>query len=198
MDLDDTLRKDTHMFERFTDRARHAVVLAQEEARELHHNYIGTEHLLLGLLKEDQNVAAEVLKQHKVSLEAARAEVEKLIGRGQDLPTGHIPFTPRHKKVLELALREAQRFEHNYIGPEHLFLALEREGSGLAIEVLRELEVNPGILRRDVIAHMRNDGSVSKSAVTRSRYQIERDIESHEATLEVLRDELKRLDETES
>lgn len=186
------------MFERFTDRARHSVVLAQEEARELHHNYIGTEHLLLGLLKEDQNLAAKALKQQSVvTLEAARGELEKQIGRGQDRLDAHIPFTPRLKKVLELALREALRFGHVYIGSEHLLLALEREGDGLAIKVLRELGVNLPALRRDLIDAMVADGSVQQSAVTRSKQEIERDIESHEYALEVLRAELKRLNEIE-
>src|ERR1035438_636575 len=118
------------MFERFTDRARRVVVLAQEEARMLNHNYIGTEHLLLGLIHEGEGVAAKVLESMGISLEAVRQQVEEIVGRGKDAPSGHIPFTPRAKKVLELSLREAQILGHNYIGTEHILLGLIREGEG--------------------------------------------------------------------
>jgi len=111
------------MFERFTNRARRAVVLAQEEARLLNHNYIGTEHLLLGLIHEGEGVAAKALESLDVSLEAVRREVEEIIGQGQSAPTGHIPFTPRAKKVLELSLREARKLHCNYIGTEHILAA---------------------------------------------------------------------------
>jgi ATP-dependent Clp protease ATP-binding subunit ClpA len=127
------------MFERFTDRARHAVVLAQEEAGELDHIYIGTEHLLLGLLREPQGVAARVLAQFGMTLDNVRAEVAALIGRGKgNSPGKHIPFTPRAKKSLELALREALALHHNYIGTEHLLLGLIRDGDGVAAKVMRE------------------------------------------------------------
>jgi ATP-dependent Clp protease ATP-binding subunit ClpC len=116
------------MFERFTDRARRVVVLAQEEARLLNHNYIGTEHLLLGLTHE--GVAAKALQYLDISLEAVRAQVEEIIGQGQSAPIGHIPFTPRAKKVLELSRREAKQLGHNYIGTEHILLGLIREGEG--------------------------------------------------------------------
>ena len=116
------------MFERFTDRARRVVVLAQEEARLLNHNYIGTEHLLLGLIYEGEGVAARVLESLDVSLADARAEVEEIIGHGGQSPSGHIPFTPRAKKVLEMALREALKLGHNYIGTEHILLGLIGEG----------------------------------------------------------------------
>src|SRR5829696_3245407 len=118
------------MFERFTDRARRVVVLAQEEARLLDHNYIGTEHILLGLVHEGGGVAAQALTQLGVSLEAVRDQVKEIIGRGAEAPTGHIPFTPRAKKVLELSLREALELGHNYIGTEHILLGLLREGEG--------------------------------------------------------------------
>jgi len=130
------------MFERFTDRARRVVVLAQEEARLLNHNYIGTEHILLGLIHEGEGVAAKALEQMGVSLEAVRAQVEETIGQGQSAPSGHIPFTPRAKKVLELSLREALQLGHNYIGTEHLLLGLVREGEGIAAGVLESLGVN--------------------------------------------------------
>ena len=118
------------MFERFTDRARRVVVLAQEEARMLNHNYIGTEHILLGLIHEGEGVAAKALESLGISLEAVRQQVEEIIGQGQQAPSGHIPFTPRAKKVLELSLREALQLGHNYIGTEHILLGLIREGDG--------------------------------------------------------------------
>ena len=110
----------SQMFERFTDRARRVVVLAQEEARMLNHNYIGTEHILLGLIHEGEGVAAKGLESLGISLEAVRSQVEEIIGQGQQAPSGHIPFTPRAKKVLELSLREALQLGHNYIGTEHI------------------------------------------------------------------------------
>jgi prophage maintenance system killer protein len=126
-------------FERFTDRARRTVALAQDEARDLGHNYLGTEHLLLGLLAEGQGIAWRVLDQLDVSAAAARGQVEAIIGRGQRSPAGPIPFTPRSKKVLELARKEAKRLCHNYIGTEHLLLGLVREGEGVAAQVLAGL-----------------------------------------------------------
>jgi ATP-dependent Clp protease ATP-binding subunit ClpA len=127
------------VFERFTDRARRVVVLAQAEARMLNHDYIGTEHILLGLIHEGEGVAAKALESLNISLEAARQQVEEIIGRGQAAPTGHIPFTPRAKKVLELSFREARQFGHNYIGTEHILLGLVREGEGVAAQVLQKL-----------------------------------------------------------
>ena len=124
------------MFERFTDRARHAVVLAQDEARRLDHDHIGTEHVLLGLLGEPDSIAGRVLGQLGITLAAARADVEQLVGRGDGAPGGHIPFTPRAKKVLELSLREALAFGHNHIGTEHILLGIAREGDGVAMAVL--------------------------------------------------------------
>jgi ATP-dependent Clp protease ATP-binding subunit ClpA len=126
------------MFERFTGRARHAVVLAQEEARRLHHNYIGTEHILLGLLGEPDGLAARALESFGLSLDGARREVAAIVSPGAAAPSGHIPFTPRAKKTLELALREALQLTHNYIGTEHILLGLMREGEGVAAQVLRQ------------------------------------------------------------
>jgi ATP-dependent Clp protease ATP-binding subunit ClpA len=139
------------VFERFTDRARRVVVLAQEEARLLNHNYIGTEHLLLGLLHEGDGVAATALTELGISVEAVRAQVEEIIGQGQSAPTGHIPFTPRAKKVLELSLREAKQLDHNYIGTEHILLGLIREGEGVAAHVLVKLGGDLSRVRQQVI-----------------------------------------------
>src|SRR5438067_1670634 len=139
------------MFERFTDRARRVVVLAQEEARMLNHNYIGTEHILLGLIHEGEGVAAKALESLGISLDAVRGQVEEIIGQGQAAPTGHIPFTPRAKKVLELSLREALQLGHNYIGTEHILLGLIREGEGVAAQVLQKLGADLNRVRQQVI-----------------------------------------------
>jgi ATP-dependent Clp protease ATP-binding subunit ClpC len=139
------------MFERFTDRARRVVVLAQEEARILNHNYIGTEHILLGLIHEGEGVAARTLESLGISLEAVRQQVEEIIGQGQQAPSGHIPFTPRAKKVLELSLRESLQLGHNYIGTEHILLALLREGEGVAAQVLVKLGADLNRARQQVI-----------------------------------------------
>src|ERR1700761_2272842 len=126
------------MFERFTKLARHTIVLAQEEARYLNHNYIGTEHILLGLLGEQEGLAFRVLTGFGFSLEGGRGEVSGIVKRGKAAPSGHIPFTPRAKKTLELALREALQLHHNYIGTEHILLGLIREGDGVAAQILRQ------------------------------------------------------------
>ena len=139
------------MFERFTDRARRVVVLAQEEARMLNYNYIGTEHILLGLLDEGEGVAAEALESLGISLDAVRQQVEEIIGQGQEAPSGHIPFTPRAKKVLELSLRESLQLGHNYIGTEHILLGLIREGGGVAAQVLVRLDADLNRVRQQVI-----------------------------------------------
>jgi hypothetical protein len=141
------------MFERFTDRARRVVVLAQEEARMLDHDYIGTEHLLLGLIHEQEGVAALALRSMDISLEVVRSNVEDIIGRGQDPPSGHIPFTPRAKSVLELSLREALQLSHDYIGTEHILLGVLREGEGVAAQVLVKMGADLGLVRLRVI-HM--------------------------------------------
>src|SRR6476469_9271691 len=139
------------VFERFTDRARRVVVLAQEEARMLNHNYIGTEHILLGLIHEGEGVAAKALESLGISLDAVRQQVEEIIGQGQQAPSGHIPFTPRAKKVLELSLREALQLGHNYIGTEHILLGLIREGEGVAAQVLVKLGADLSRVRQQVI-----------------------------------------------
>ena len=152
------------MFERFTDRARRVVVLAQEEARMLNHNYIGTEHILLGLIHEGEGVAAKALESLGISLEGVRAQVEEIIGQGQQAPSGHIPFTPRAKKVLELSLREALQLGHNYIGTEHILLGLIREGEGVAAQVLVKLGADLNRVRQQVIQLL--SGYQGKEAVT--------------------------------
>jgi len=139
------------MYERFTDRARRVIVLAQEEARMLNHHFIGTEHLLLGLLHEDEGVAAQALTQLGVSLDNVRSNVRTVIGQGDVPPVGHIPFTPRAKKVQELALREALQLGHNYIGTEHILLGLIREGQGVGATILLRLGVQLNPLRQAVI-----------------------------------------------
>src|SRR6202050_1430260 len=139
------------MFERFTDRARRVAVLAQEEARMLNHDYIGTEHILLGLIREGGGVAAKALESLGISLEAVRQQVGEIIGQGQQASSGHIPFTPRAKKVLELSLREALQLGHNYIGTEHILLGLIREGDGVAAQVLVKLGADPSRIRQQVI-----------------------------------------------
>ncbi|HLE60065.1 MAG TPA: ATP-dependent Clp protease ATP-binding subunit, partial [Thermoanaerobaculaceae bacterium] len=139
------------MFERFTDRARRVVVLAQEEARLLNHNYIGTEHILLGLIHEGEGVAAKALESMGTSLESVRSQVVEIIGQGAQAPSGHIPFTPRAKKVLELSLREALQLGHNYIGTEHILLGLIREGEGVAAQVLQKLGAELHKVRQTVI-----------------------------------------------
>ena len=152
------------MFERFTDRARRVVVLAQEEARMLNHNYIGTEHILLGLIHEGEGVAAKALESLGISLEGVRSQVEEIIGQGQSAPSGHIPFTPRAKKVLELSLREALQLGHNYIGTEHILLGLIREGEGVAAQVLVKLGADLNRVRQQVIQLL--SGYQGKEAAT--------------------------------
>jgi ATP-dependent Clp protease ATP-binding subunit ClpA len=144
------------MFERFTDQARRVVVLAQEEARDLGHSYIGTEHILLGLLRETDEIAAQALEALGIGLDAARREIRLIIGEGEGtaLPT-HIPFTPRAKKVLELSLREALQLGHNYIGTEHILLGLIREGEGVAAQVLVRLGADLNQVRQQVIGMVR-------------------------------------------
>jgi Clp amino terminal domain, pathogenicity island component/UvrB/uvrC motif len=145
------------MLERFTDRARRVVDLAQEEAKRLNHGYIGTEHILLGLIREGEGVAAKALELLGISLDAVRQQVEEIIGQGQQAPSGHIPFTPRAKKVLELSLRESQKLGHNYIGTEHILLGLIREGHGVAAQVLEKLGANLDRVRHLVIQLVHGD-----------------------------------------
>jgi ATP-dependent Clp protease ATP-binding subunit ClpC len=139
------------MFERFTDRARRVVVLAQDEARMLNHGYVGTEHILLGLIHEGEGVAAKALESLGISLQVVRAQIEEIIGRGQQAPSGQIPFTPRAKKVMELSLRESLQLGHNYIGTEHILLGLIREGDGVAAQVLVKLGADLNRVRQQVI-----------------------------------------------
>jgi ATP-dependent Clp protease ATP-binding subunit ClpC len=148
------------MFERFTERARRVVVLAQEEARALSHNYIGTEHILLGLIHENEGVAAKSLESIGISLDVVRTQVEEIIGEGRITPSGQIPFTPRAKKVLELSMRESIQLGHNYIGTEHILLGLIREGEGLGAQVLVKLGADLNRVRQQVIEMLsRHQGS---------------------------------------
>src|SRR5271169_5795890 len=146
------------MFERFTDRARRVVVLAQEEARRLDHNYIGTEHLLLGLIRESEGVAAKALEALGISLDVVRQQVEEIIGQGQQEPSGHIPFTKRAKKALEMSLRESVQLGHNYIGTEHILLGLLREGDVVAAQVLVKLGADLNRVRQQVIQLLHGSG----------------------------------------
>ena len=139
------------MFERFTERARQVVVLAQDEARTLKHNYIGTEHILLGLLREEEGLAARVLDSLDITVEEVRAQVARIVGQGDEVTTGQIPFTPRAKKVLELALREALSLGHNYIGTEHILLGLVRENEGVAARILLDFDADAEKIRNEVI-----------------------------------------------
>jgi len=139
------------MFERFTDGARRAVVFAQQEARELNHSYIGTEHLLLGLMRDTDSVAAQALRELGIGQDVVREQVTEIIGRGQGAPAGHIPFTPRAKKALELSLRESLQLSHGYIGAEHILLGLVREGEGVAAHVLVKLGASLSRVRDKVI-----------------------------------------------
>jgi len=148
------------MFERFTDRARRVVVLAQQEARTLDHNYVGPEHILLGLVREGEGVAARALTELGVDLSAVRQQIEELIGRGQQSPSGRIPFTPRTKKVLELSLREALQLGHNYIGTEHILLAILREGENVGAQVLVRMGTDLTQVRRQVVTLIVGSGDV--------------------------------------
>jgi hypothetical protein len=156
------------MFQRFTDRARRVIVLAQDEARLLNHNYIGTEHILLGLVHEGEGVAAKALESLGISLAVVQQQVEEIIGQGQEEPSGHIPFTPRAKKVLELSLREAQQLGHNYIGTEHILLGLIREGDGVAAQVLVQHGADLNRVRQQVthllFGHQAEEAVAARSA----------------------------------
>jgi ATP-dependent Clp protease ATP-binding subunit ClpA len=152
------------MFERFSDRARRVIVLSQEEARLLNHNYIGTEHILLGLIAETEGVAARALVSLGVKLDTVRHEVEEIIGQGGSPPSGHIPFTPRAKKVLELSLREAMQLGHNYIGTEHILLGLVREGEGVACQVLVKLGASLPKVRARVVRLLDEGGGEATAA----------------------------------
>jgi ATP-dependent Clp protease ATP-binding subunit ClpA len=146
------------MFERFTERARQVVVFAQDEARLLKHNYIGTEHILLGLLREEEGLAARVLEGLDVTVEEVRAQVAHIVGEGDEVMSGQIPFTPRAKKLLELALRESQSLGHNYIGTEHVLLGLVRENEGVAARILLDFDVEADTVRNDVLGMLSGPG----------------------------------------
>src|ERR671937_604924 len=148
----------THLFERFTERARQVVVLAQDEARALKHNYIGTEHILLGLLREEEGLAARVLESLDITVEEVRAQVARIVGQGDEVTTGQIPFTPRAKKVLELALREALSLGHNYIGTEHILLGLVRENEGVAARILLDFDADAEKIRNEIIRMLSGPG----------------------------------------
>ncbi len=154
------------MFERFTERARQVVVLAQDEARALKHNYIGTEHILLGLLREEEGLAARVLDSLDITVEDVRANVARIVGQGEEVTTGQIPFTPRAKKVLELALREALSLGHNYIGTEHILLGLVRENEGVAARILLDFDADAEKIRNEIIRMLSGPGRRSQSGGT--------------------------------
>ncbi len=139
------------MFKRFTDRARRVVVQAQEEARMLNHSYIGTEHILLGLIDEGDGIGAKALESLGISLDTVRQQIEEITGRGQHMPSGHIPFTPQAKKVLQLSLRESEQLGHDYIGTEHILLGLLRQGDGVAAQVLVKVGADLNRVRQQVI-----------------------------------------------
>jgi ATP-dependent Clp protease ATP-binding subunit ClpC len=146
------------VFERFTERARQVVVLAQDEARTLKHNYIGTEHLLLGLIQEEEGVAARALDSLGVTLDEVRAQVGRIVGQGDEVVTGQIPFTPRAKKILELALRESRSLGTDYIGTEHILLGLAREDEGVAARILLDFGVDAETVRTEVIRMLGGPG----------------------------------------
>jgi ATP-dependent Clp protease ATP-binding subunit ClpC len=154
------------MFERFTERARQVVVLAQDEARLLRHGYIGTEHLLLGLLREEDGIAARVLAELGVELHAVRSQVSQIVGLGEGATTGQIPFTPRAKKVLELSLREARRLGHEYIGTEHVLLGLARENEGVAVGLLVKLGIDAETIREAVGRMLMGTGGTVSAMTT--------------------------------
>ena len=175
------------MFARFTDRARRVVQLAQEQARLLNHRYIGTEHLLLGLLAEGEGVAAQVLESLGISLEAVRARVEELIGHGQTAPTGHIPFTPRAKKTLELSLREALQLGHNYLGTEHILLGLARESEGVAAQVLAGFGADHARLRERVLRLLTDDGEQADARTRLVRMTVPADLHDYDEKIAQVR-----------
>jgi ATP-dependent Clp protease ATP-binding subunit ClpA len=146
------------VFERFTERARQVVVLAQDEARLLKHNYIGTEHILLGLLREEEGLAARVLESLDITVEEVRAQIARIIGQGDEVLEGQIPFTPRAKVVLELSLREALSLGHNYIGTEHILLGLVRENEGVAARILLDFDADAQKIRDEVIRLLSGPG----------------------------------------
>jgi ATP-dependent Clp protease ATP-binding subunit ClpC len=171
------------VFKRFTERARQVVVLAQDEARALKHNYIGTEHILLGLLREEEGLAARVLESLDITVEEARAQVARIVGQGDEVTRGQIPFTPRAKKVLELALRESQSLGHNYIGTEHILLGLVRENEGVASRILDDrFDAGAEKIRNEIIRMLSGPGA--RQQQERFDPQIEEIREQKEAAIE--------------
>jgi ATP-dependent Clp protease ATP-binding subunit ClpC len=152
------------VFERFTERARHVVVLAQEEAPTLRHNYIGTEHVLLGLLREEEGMAARALESLEITVERVRGQVVRIVGSGEEVTSGQIPFTPRAKKVLELALSESLSLGHNYIGTEHILLGLIAENDGVAVRVLHDLGADAEKIRNEVIRMLSSPEARARAA----------------------------------
>jgi ATP-dependent Clp protease ATP-binding subunit ClpA len=163
----------TLVFERFTERARQVVVLAQDEARALKHNYIGTEHLLLGLLREEEGLAARVLESLDITVEEVRAQVARTVGEGDEVATGEVPFTPRAKKVLEVSLREGLSLGHNYIGTEHILLGLVRVGDGVAARVLVDFDADAETIRSEVIRRLSGRPGGEPALRTRSAREAE-------------------------
>jgi ATP-dependent Clp protease ATP-binding subunit ClpC len=152
------------VFERFTERARQVVVLAQDEARTLKHNYIGTEHILLGLLREEEGLAARALESLDITVEEVRAQVARIVGQGDQVAPSQIPFTPRARKVLELALREALSLDHNYIGTEHILLGLVRENEGVAARILLDFDADAEKIRNEIIRMLSGPGRRQQGA----------------------------------
>jgi Clp amino terminal domain, pathogenicity island component len=187
-------RMEGGIFERFTNRARNVVKLAQEEARRLDHDHIGTEHVLLGLLGEPEGIGAKALVALGVSLEAVHADVERTIGRGEGAPTGHIPFTPRAKKVLELSLREALKLHHNYIGTEHIVLGLVREGEGVAANILVESGADLPEVRQEVL-RLLSTGVADRAGAEPPKERLIADIEALYEEIVRLAKEVDRLTE---
>ena len=157
------------MFERFAEDARQVVVLAQDEARALKHNYIGTEHLLLGILREDEGLAARVLGSLDITVEGVRAQIARIVGQGDEVTQGMIPFTPRAKKVLELSLREAEALKHGDIGTEHILLAIVRENEGVAARILLAFDADAETIRGEVIRMLSDGETPDREGVSRPR-----------------------------
>jgi hypothetical protein len=187
-------RMEGGMFERFTNRARSVVKLAQEEARRLDHDHIGTEHVLLGMLREPDGIGARALVALGVSLDEVRADVERIIGRGKGAPAGHIPFTPRAKKVLELSLREALKLHHNYIGTEHIVLGLVREGEGVAAKILVESGADLPEVRQEVL-RLLSIGATDRAGTEPPKERLIADIEALYEEIFRLAKEVDRLTE---
>jgi ATP-dependent Clp protease ATP-binding subunit ClpC len=183
------------VFERFTERARQVVVLAQDEARALRHDYIGTEHLLLGLLREEEGLAARALESRDVTVEEVRAQVARIVGEGEEVTTGQIPFTPRAKKVLELSLREAISLKHGYIGTEHVLLGLVRENEGVAARILLDLGADRETLRNEVVRTLSGQPATRRPRRREAKAGEERvvDLRPLESRMTLLRDELGRV-----